>query len=97
MVVAVLAQSAEAVRRYVEKEALPFVMLIDASREVMKAYGVWHRVGIATWNVARPSVFLIDRDLAIRYSFIADRQHEFPWSQEIDAAITALPPGGDAR
>jgi len=90
-VVAVVAQSSDAVKRHIEESGLPFNILIDESRETLKGYGVWHRVGLDAWNIARPSVFLIDRKGAIGYSFIADRQDEFPSHEEILAAIRALP------
>ena len=51
-IVAVVAQSSEKVRRYVEETGLPFNILIDQSREVLKAYGVWHRVGLDVWEHA---------------------------------------------
>lgn len=86
-IVAVVAQSSEKVRRYIEETGLPFNILIDDSREVLKAYGVWHRVGLDAWNIARPAVFLIDRSGKIRYSFIADRQDEFPSPEEIETAM----------
>ena len=35
----------------------PFEILIDETREVVKAYGVWHRIGLDAWNIARPAVF----------------------------------------
>ncbi len=88
--VAVVAQSSEKVRRYIEDTGLPFNILIDDSREVLKAYGVWHRVGFDAWNIARPAVFLIDRGGRIRFSFIADRQDQFPSSAEIDSALDGL-------
>ena len=87
---AVVAQSSDKVRRYIEETGLPFNILIDEGRDVLKAYGVWHRVGLDAWNIARPAVFLIDRLGKIRYSFIADRQDEFPSPDAIDAAIDAL-------
>ena len=89
-VVAIVAQSAAAVRRYIEETGLPFDILIDESRAVVKAYGVWHAVGLAAWNIAKPAVFLIDRTGAIRYSFIASRQQEFPEHTEIMRAIEGL-------
>jgi methyl-accepting chemotaxis protein len=89
-IVPVVAQSADAVKRYVEDTGLPFNILVDESREMLKAYDVWHRVGLDAWNVARPAVFLIDRSGAIRYSFVADRQDEYPSSAEIDAALDGL-------
>ena len=53
----------------------------------MRAYGVWHRLGIDAWNIARPAVFLIEPDGRIVYSFIGDQQTEFPSNDEILSAI----------
>ena len=70
-------------KRYIEDTGLPFDVLIDDSRETVKAYGVWHRVGFDAWNIARPALFLIDRGGIIRYAFVADHQAEFPGHEEI--------------
>ena len=88
--VLVVAQRSDKVKRYVEETGLPLNILVDESRDVLKAYGVWHRVGLDALNIARPSLFLIDRDRSIRYSFVAERQHEFPTHDEILAAIDRL-------
>ena len=85
--VAVVAQAPETVRRYIEETGLPFNILVDEPRAVVKAYGVWHAVGMNAWNIARPALFLIDPSGAIRYSFIADRQDEFPTHEEILRAL----------
>ena len=82
----ILPQRVEAVRRYIEDTGLPFDILIDAARDVSKAYGVWHRIGLDAWNTARPAVFLIDQDGTIRYKFVARAQHEFPSHEDILAA-----------
>jgi peroxiredoxin len=86
-VVAVVAQSSSVVRRYIEETGLPFNILVDESREVLKAYGVWHRFGIDAWNIARPALFLLDPAGAIRYCFIGESQDEFPSSEDIDRAL----------
>jgi methyl-accepting chemotaxis protein len=93
-VVAVVAQSSTVVRRYIEETGLPFNILIDESRDVLKAYGVWHRLGLDAWNIARPALFLIDRTGAIRYSFVGDTQQEFPSHEEIVDALGKLPSAG---
>ena len=85
-----VAQRSEVVRRYIEETGLPFNILIDESRDVLRAYGVWHRVGLTAWNIARPALFLIDRDRQVRYSFVADRQDEYPSHGDIVQAIAAL-------
>ena len=89
-VITVVAQSSDVVRRYVEEQGLPFNILIDESRDVLKAYGVWHRLGLDAWNIARPALFLIDQTGRIHYSFVSDRQDEFPTHETIVAAIAKL-------
>ena len=41
---------------------LPFFVLIDETRAVTKQYGVWRRLGLDAWNIARPALFAIDSD-----------------------------------
>jgi peroxiredoxin len=88
--VAIVAQKAEAVRRYVEETGLPYDILIDETRAVAKSYGVWHAWGLDAYNIARPAVFLIDRSAVIRYSFIAKRQDQYPSPEEVEKAIEEL-------
>ena len=64
---------------------------IDERRDVIRAYGVWHRLGIVTWNRARPAAFLIDPDSSIRASWIGDNQTQFPSAEEILAVLGAKP------
>jgi len=92
-VVTVVAQSSDVVRRYVEERGLPFNILIDESRDVLKAYGVWHRLGLDAWNIARPALFLIDREGTIQYSFVGERQDEFPTHEDILVQIGRLKGG----
>ena len=96
-VVVVVAQRSEAVKRYIEDTGLPFNILIDESRDVLMAYGVWQRIGLDAWNIARPALFLINRDSSIRYGFVAESQEEFPAHEEILKAVeqAAEPRGSD--
>jgi methyl-accepting chemotaxis protein len=89
-VVAVVAQRSEKVRRYIENTGLPFNILVDDSRDVVKAYGVWHQIGFDAWNIARPALFLVDRGGVIRYSFVASSQSEFPTHEEIIREIAKV-------
>jgi glutaredoxin-dependent peroxiredoxin len=82
----VLAQNRDAVRRYIEETGLPFDILIDERRDMARAFGVWHRLGIDAWNIARPAVFLIEPDGRISYSFVGDNQREYPSIDELLAA-----------
>jgi peroxiredoxin len=82
-----VSQNPRAVRTYIEETGLPFDILVDEPRDVLRAYGVWHRIGLDAWNIARPAVFLIQTDRRIRYSFIGNQQREFPGQEEILAAL----------
>jgi peroxiredoxin len=86
-VVPVLAQRADAVRRYIEETGLPFDILVDERRDTVRAYGVWHRIGLDAWNIARPGWFLIEPGGTISWSFIGDNQKEHP---EVPALLEAL-------
>jgi len=89
-VIAVVTQRSEKVRRYIEETGLPFNILVDEKRAVVKSYGVWHRIGLDAWDIARPAVFLVDRDATLNYVFVAGHQDEFPTHEEILAAAAAL-------
>jgi peroxiredoxin len=57
--------------------ALPFPILCDEDRAVIKQYGVWHPIGIDAFNMARPASFLIDgQTRAIRFMFVGSNQFE---------------------
>jgi peroxiredoxin len=81
--VTVVNQPSDKVKRYIEDSGLPFNILVDESRDVVKAYGVWHRVGLDAWNIARPALFVVDRTGIIRSIFVAESQDEFPSHEEI--------------
>ena len=83
----VLAQSRDAVRRYVEETGLPFDILIDQRRDMSRAYGVYHRIGLTALNIAHPAVFLIEPDARISYSFIGDHQREYPSQADLVAVL----------
>ena len=76
--------------RYIEDTGLPFDVLIDDARDIVKAYGVWHSIGFDAWNIARPALFLIDREGVIRYAFVADVQTEFPEHEVIVGELRKL-------
>ena len=88
--VGVLPQKRDAVRRYIEENGLPFDILIDERRDMAKAYGVWHRIGLDALNIARPAIFLIEQDGLISYSFVGDSQGEFASQEELLAAADKL-------
>ena len=89
-VVPILAQDARAVRRYIQDVGFPLDILIDESRDVARAYGVWHRLGIDAWNIARPALFFVGCDRTIRSMAVARRQTEFLTEEEIVRRLETL-------
>jgi peroxiredoxin len=89
-VVAVVAQQSDPVKRYIEETGLPFNILIDASRDTLRAYGVWHRLGLQAWNIARPALFVIAQSGRIVRIWVGEHQEEFPTHAEIEEAIKRL-------
>jgi peroxiredoxin len=77
-VAAVLAQAWYRVRVSLEKSGEPyrFPILCDEDRNVIKAYGVWHPLGIDAFNSAHPASFLIGTDGMLRYSFVGSTQFQ---------------------
>ncbi|MEP7067042.1 MAG: peroxiredoxin family protein [Gemmatimonadota bacterium] len=92
-VAAVLAQAWYRVRVSLEKIAEPyrFPILCDGDRTVIKAYGVWHPLGIDAFNSAHPASFLIDSSRVLRYSFVGSTQFQrAPMGDIIGAAEREL-------
>jgi peroxiredoxin len=78
-VAVILGQRCTSVARSMTKSAarLPFPILCDETRAVIKQYGVWHPIGIDAINIARPASFLIDgQTRAVRFMFVGSNQFE---------------------
>ena len=72
-----LAQRCDRIMQAAERAetAYPFPVLCDPERAVVKAYGVWHPLGLDSFNTAHPACFLIDsRGARIRYAFVGTSQ-----------------------
>ena len=70
-------------------EPYAFPVLCDERREMARAYGVWHPMGWASLNTARPAAFLIGADARVRYAFVGTAQFE---RAPLDAMLRAAPP-----
>ena len=79
----ILAQRRERVLHFIEEHHVEYTVLVDDRRETAKAYGVWHRLGLDAINIARPALFVIERDATIRSIYVAGSQGEFPAHAEV--------------
>ncbi len=78
MILGVVGDSRERMAAYLEKNPLPFPMLLDEERQVMKQFEVYNRLNWDAFRMAHPSAFIIDPEGRIRYSFVASNQWDWP-------------------
>lgn len=82
-VAGVFGQSAQGVGAWLKQNPMPFPLLVDPDRAVIKRYGVWHPIGLDAFNIARPSAFLIDRGGTIRYIYVSRNQWDRPAPEDL--------------
>jgi peroxiredoxin len=75
---------------YLHKNPLPFPMLIDEDRQVMKQFEVFNRFSWDAFHLAHPSAFLIDPQGQVCYSFVASNQWDWPRTQLLADELARL-------
>jgi peroxiredoxin len=53
-----------------------FPFLLDEDRTVTKSYGVYHRIGLDAFNIARPATFVIDMQAVARFAYVGIDQRD---------------------
>ena len=76
-------------KEHVHKHKYPFPVLFDETREVTRAYGVHHALGVDAYNIARRATFVVARDGKICSIAVSPQQREGPRLEEILSAIEA--------
>ena len=95
-VAVVLAQACDRIAQALQRHAAtyPFPLLCDPDRVVIKRYGVWHPLGMMSFNTAHPASFLIDAaGRRIRYAFVGSTQFA---RAPLDAITAAAAQAGPA-
>jgi peroxiredoxin len=77
-VLVIVGQKKEAVERWHEKNPMPFPFLIDETRDVIKAFNVYHPFGIDAYKIAHPSTFLIDQEGQVAFAYVGKHQADRP-------------------
>ena len=96
MILGVVGDSRSAMAAYLEKDPLPFPMLIDEDRQVMKQFEVYNRLSWDAFRLAHPSAFLIDPEGNIRFSFVASNQFDWPRTQLLADELERMRVGHNA-
>jgi glutaredoxin-dependent peroxiredoxin len=72
---------------------LPFPLLSDFNREVVEQFGIAYTPDqpySGFWGMSRRSVFVLDREGVIRYTWVSDDPGVAPNIEEVLAAVQAL-------
>jgi len=77
--------------KFLEKHPVSYPFLLDEDRQVTKAYGLYHLIGMDALNIAHPATLVIDRERCIRYIYRGDHQHD---RAPLEAVMTALKNAG---
>jgi peroxiredoxin len=74
-------------KEHVQKRKYPFPVLFDETREVTRAYGVHHQLGVDAYNIARRATFVVGADGKVCWIGVSPTQREGPSLEEIFGAI----------
>jgi peroxiredoxin len=85
--VAVVAQKPGSAADDLRDAPYPFPVLADATRTVVKQYGVYVRANFESINIARPANFVLDAQGTVRFIHLASIQFEFASFPDILATI----------
>ena len=75
-------------KKHIQEHDYPFPVLFDEERNVTRAYGVYHRLGVDAFNIAHPATFVVGPDGIVSWIAISPNQAERPETEDILNAIT---------
>ena len=77
---------------FAEKNGLNFQILSDYARKAVNAYGIAHDdfAGMAGYTAAKRSVFVVDKEGKLRWSWVADNPGQEPDYDAVQSAVKAL-------
>jgi len=76
-------------KQFLAKHTYPFPVLFDENRDVTRAYGVHHALGLDAYNLARRSTFVVGGEGRVCWIAVSPRQTEAPDLQSVLRAIEA--------
>ena len=60
--------------KFLEKNPISSLFLLDEDRAVTKAYGLYHALGTDAIRIAHPATLVIDGSAVVRYIYRGDNQ-----------------------
>jgi len=62
--------------KFLAEHPISFPFLLDEDRAVTKAYGIYHRLALDAFNIARPATFIADRRGVLRFAYVSSNQRD---------------------
>lgn len=62
--------------KYFAEHPISFPFLLDEDRAVTKSYGVYHRLALDAFNIARPATFVVDVHGMARFAYTGIDQRD---------------------
>lgn len=62
--------------KFFSAHQVSFPFLLDEDRAVTRAYGVYHRIGLDAFNIARPATFVVDIYAMTRFAYVGIDQRD---------------------
>lgn len=88
----VVCQSAASVRRYLQSAPIAFPLLVDETRAVAKAYGVHYKLSLEGFNLANPSLFILDRAGVVTFAYRGRNMRDLPLTDVLQKFVSFFPP-----
>ncbi len=89
-VVGIVGQSSNEVGTFLSQHPLPYPLLPDPQREVIKSFGVYQRFSLDGMRIAFPSSLIIDGQGIVKYSFVGESQFDRPDLNQLIEQLTLL-------
>ncbi len=86
-IVALNPDSRELSAAFAEETAWPYPILVDPTRDVIKAYGLYDKENDTAW----PTIYIVDQQGVLRYRGLSETKNERPTSRHVLAALKAIP------
>lgn len=89
-VVGIVAQGQKEVADFLTRNPLPFRLLPDPEREIVKLYGVYQLFGLDGFRIAHPTTIIINPTGMVTYCYVGQSMFDRPDPNEVLAQLRSL-------
>lgn len=89
-VVGFVGQGERETQEYLARNPLPFPLLPDPNRAIIKAYGVFQRFSINGFRIAHPTTLIINGQGIVHFCYVGDSQFDRPDLESITRELRNL-------